>query len=111
MPTSRSPKRLQKFWGTQHSRPKHPPQLQRTSTNVLVPAPGPHCPGSSEWGGPSPTRRKEIAATNYHSAISTLLAPIWPIFTVIHAVLNGKGLKFTEVSRKGRLEYFLGFGW
>lgn len=61
-------------------------------------------------GRPSPMRRKEVAATNYHFAILILLALIWLIFTLIQAVLNGEGLKFAEVSSKGRVEYLLGFG-
>lgn len=55
------------------------------------------------------TRRKEIAATNCHFAIINFLELIWPIFMLIHAVLNREGLKF-KVSSKGRVKYFLGFG-
>lgn len=62
-------------------------------------------------GGASPIRRKEIAATNYNFAIINLLALIWPIFTLIHAVLNREGLKFTKMSSTGRVNYFLGFIW
>lgn len=53
-------------------------------------------------------RQKEIAATNYNFAIINLLALIWPIFTLIHAVLNRERLRFTEMSNKGRVNYFLG---
>lgn len=62
-------------------------------------------------GGASSTKRKEVAATNYHFAVIKLLALIWLIFMLIHGVLNQEGLKFTEVSSKGRVKYFLGFGW
>lgn len=66
---------------------------------------------AAKGGGHSSMRRKDREDTNYHFAIINLLALIRPIFTLIHAVLNREGLKFTEVSCEGRVKYFLGFNW
>lgn len=105
----RSPKCLQKSWWTQHS------SSASTQTPVYQHRCVLHDGARLSWqlrvGGSSPTRRKDIAATNYHFAVINLLPLIWLIFTLIHAVLNREGLKFTKVSSKGRVEYFLGFGW
>lgn len=63
---------------------------------------------AAQGGEPLPMKRKQIADTNYHFAITNILALIWPIFTLMD-VLNRKGPKFTMVSSKSSEKYFLGF--